>query len=78
MTAAIQNVRMVVAAAAARGIPPGKLIAALGLPPQALIAGDGRIPAEPMLHAWRTPAVSARAGRAAGDPPPSSAPIGHP
>lgn len=56
VTCAIQNVRMVVAAAAARGIPPGKLLAAIGLPPQSLIAGDGRIPAEPVLRAWQVAA----------------------
>jgi AraC-like DNA-binding protein len=56
MTAAVQNIRMVVAAAAARGVPPGKLLAAIGLDPQALIASDGRISAEPVLRAWQTAA----------------------
>ncbi|HET7503732.1 MAG TPA: AraC family transcriptional regulator [Kofleriaceae bacterium] len=56
MTAAVQNVRLVVAAAAARGVPPSKLLAAIGLDPQALIASDGRIPAEPALRAWQAAA----------------------
>jgi AraC-like DNA-binding protein len=56
MTAAVQNIRMVVAAAAAQGVPPGKLLAAIGLDPQALIASDGRIPAEPVLRAWQAAA----------------------
>lgn len=56
MTAAVQNVRMVVAAAAARGVAPGKLLASIGLDPQALIATDGRIPAEPALRAWQAAA----------------------
>ena len=56
MTAAVQNIRMVVAAAAARGIPPGKLLAAIDLDPQALIATDGRVPAELVLRAWQTAA----------------------
>ena len=56
MTAAVQNVRMVVAAAAARGIPPGKLLAAIDLDPQALIATDGRVPAERVLRAWQAAA----------------------
>jgi hypothetical protein len=43
VTAAIQNVRLVMTTAMARGVPPGKLLAAIGVPPQALIAGDGRI-----------------------------------
>ncbi len=53
MTAAIQNVRMVMAAAAARGVPPGKLLAAIDLDPQTLIATDGRVPAEVVLRAWQ-------------------------
>lgn len=56
MTAAVQNVRMVVAAAAARGISPGKLLAAIDLEPQALIATDGRVPAELVLRAWQAAA----------------------
>jgi AraC-like DNA-binding protein len=56
VTAAIQNVRMVVAAAAVRGIPPGKLLTAIGLDPQVMIASDGRIPAELALRAWQVAA----------------------
>jgi AraC-like DNA-binding protein len=56
MTAAVENVHMVVAAAARRGVPPGKLLAAVGLDPQSLLANDGRVPAEPMLRLWRTAA----------------------
>lgn len=56
MTAAIENVHMVVAAAARRGVPPGTLLAAVGLDPQALMAHDGRVPAEPVLRLWRTAA----------------------
>ena len=56
MTAAVENVRMVVAAAAGRGVPPGKLLAASGLDPQSLMANDGRVPAEPVLRLWRTAA----------------------
>jgi AraC-like DNA-binding protein len=56
MTAAIQNVRLVIAAAAAQGVPPGKLLGAIGVPPQTLIAGDGRIPAELALQAWHAAA----------------------
>jgi AraC-like DNA-binding protein len=56
VTAAIQNVRLVMTTAMARGVPPGKLLAAIGVSPQALIAGDGRIPAEPALHAWQVAA----------------------
>ncbi len=62
MTAAIQNVRMVMAAAAARGVPPGKLLAAIDLDPQTLIATDGRVPAEVVLRAWQA------AGELSGDP----------
>ena len=60
MTAAVQNVRMVVAAAAARGIPPGKLLAAIDLDPQALIATEGRVPAELALRAWQAAAELCR------------------
>src|SRR5215475_13638240 len=56
MTAAVENVHMVVAAAARRGVPPGTLLAAVGLDPQALMANDGRVPAEPVLRLWRTAA----------------------
>src|SRR5689334_8161461 len=52
-TAAVQNVRLVIAAANVRGVPPGKLIAAAGLDPQALLDADGRIPLEPALRAWQ-------------------------
>jgi len=56
MTAAAQNVRMVVAAAAARGVSPPRLLAAVGLDPQSLVATDGRIPVEPALRTWRVAA----------------------
>ncbi|HEX3473880.1 MAG TPA: AraC family transcriptional regulator [Kofleriaceae bacterium] len=56
MTAAVQNVRMVVAAAAARGIAPGKLLAAIDLDPHALIATDSRVPSELVLRAWQAAA----------------------
>ena len=56
MTAAIENVHLVVGAAARRGVPPGKLLAAVGLDPQSLMASDGRVPAEPVLRLWNTAA----------------------
>jgi AraC-like DNA-binding protein len=56
MTAAVENVHMVVAAAARRGVPPGRLLAAAGLDPQSLMADDGRVPAEPALRLWRAAA----------------------
>lgn len=55
-TAAVQNVRLVLAAANARGVPPGRLLAAAGLEPQQLIDADGRIPAEIALRAWQAAA----------------------
>jgi AraC-like DNA-binding protein len=56
MTAAVQNVRMVVAAAARRGVPPTRLLAAAGLDPQSLLAPDGRIAVEQALRVWRVAA----------------------
>jgi AraC-like DNA-binding protein len=47
---------MVVAAAAARGVPPARLLAAVGLDPQLLIGPDGRVEAEPALRAWQVAA----------------------
>jgi AraC-like DNA-binding protein len=55
-TAAVQNVRLVVAAALARGVPPGKLFAQAGIEPQSLLDPDGRLPAEVALRAWRAAA----------------------
>jgi AraC-like DNA-binding protein len=55
MTAAVENAHMVVAAAARRGVPPGKLLAAVDLDPQSLMA-NGRVPAEPVLRLWRVAA----------------------
>lgn len=52
VTAAVQNVRMVVAVAMSRGVAPGPLLAAAGLDVTALLATDGRVPAEPALRAW--------------------------
>jgi AraC-like DNA-binding protein len=52
-TAAVQNVRLVIAAANARGVPPSKLIAAAGLDPQALLDADGRLPLEAALRSWQ-------------------------
>jgi AraC-like DNA-binding protein len=52
-TATVQNVRLVLAAAMVRGIPPGKLLAAIGLSPQQLIDPDGRVPVETALRAWQ-------------------------
>lgn len=51
-TAAVQNVRMVMAAAAARGVAPGALLAASDLDARAVIAADGRVPAEAVLRVW--------------------------
>jgi AraC-like DNA-binding protein len=56
VTAAAQNVRIVVAAAAMRGVPPAKLLAAVGIDPQSLLAPDGRIAAELALRTWRVAA----------------------
>src|SRR5262245_51037845 len=56
MTAAVENVHMVVAAAAKRGVPPGKLLAAAGVDPPSLMANDGRVPPEPVLRLWRAAA----------------------
>lgn len=56
MTAAVQNVRMVMAAAAMRGVPPARLLAAVGIDPQSLLAQDGRIAVEPALRTWRVAA----------------------
>jgi hypothetical protein len=42
MTAAVENAHIVVAAAARRGVPPGKLLAAVDLDPQSLMA-NGRV-----------------------------------
>lgn len=55
-TAAVQNVRLVLAAAVARGVPPGKLLGAIGLLPQQLIDADGRVPVETALRAWQVAA----------------------
>lgn len=55
-TATVQNVRLVVAAAMARGVPAGKLLAEIGLDPQALLDADGRVPVESALRAWHVAA----------------------
>ncbi len=55
-TAAVQNVRLVLAAAVARGVPPARLFAAAGLEPQQMLDPDGRIPAEHALRAWQAAA----------------------
>jgi len=55
-TASVQNVRLVVAAAVVRGIPPGQLLAAIGIEPQQLLDQDGRVPVELALRAWQTAA----------------------
>jgi AraC-like DNA-binding protein len=55
-TAAVQNVRLVIAAALARGVPPGKLCAQAGIEPQSLLDPDGRLPAEVALRAWHVAA----------------------
>lgn len=53
MTASAQNVRMVVAAAAMRGVPPAKLLAASGIDPQVLLAAEGRVEPELALRTWQ-------------------------
>ncbi len=55
-TAAVQNVRLVVAAATMRGVPPSKLCAMAGIEPHALLDPDGRLPAEVALRAWHVAA----------------------
>jgi AraC-like DNA-binding protein len=55
-TAAVQNVRLVLAAATARGVPPPRLLAAIGLSPQQLLDVDGRVPAEHAVRAWQVAA----------------------
>jgi AraC-like DNA-binding protein len=55
-TASVHNVRLVVAAATARGVPPARLLAEIGLDPQSLLDADGRLPLEIALRAWQVAA----------------------
>jgi AraC-like DNA-binding protein len=55
-TASIQTVRLVIAAAASRGVSPPALIAELGLAPAQLLDPDARVPAELALRAWKVAA----------------------
>ena len=55
-TATVQNIRLIVAAAAVRGIPPVQLLAAIPIEPQQLIDQDGRVPAELAVRAWQVAA----------------------
>jgi AraC-like DNA-binding protein len=52
VSASTHNIRLVVAAAVARGVPPSRLLTAIGLEPQALLAADGRIDAALALRSW--------------------------
>jgi AraC-like DNA-binding protein len=55
-TAAVQNVRLVLAAAIARGVPPIGICAAAGIDLSSLLDPDGRLPAELALRAWHVAA----------------------
>lgn len=52
-TASLQMIRLVVAAAAARGIAPSTMLAELDLSATQLLDPDGRVPAEVAARAWR-------------------------
>ncbi len=52
-TASLQMIRLVVAAAAARGIAPPTMLAELDLSAAQLLDPDGRVPAEVAARAWR-------------------------
>lgn len=55
-TATVDNVRLVLAAAVARGLSPSMLLAEVGLEPQALLAPEGRVPALIALRLWHVAA----------------------
>lgn len=55
-TASVQTVRLVIAAAAARGVTPPALLAEIGLAPAQLLDPDGRVPAELAVRAWQVAA----------------------
>jgi AraC-like DNA-binding protein len=52
VTAGVQNIRVVCAAAVARGVPARKLLAAVELEPRSLLDADGRIPVASALRVW--------------------------
>jgi AraC-like DNA-binding protein len=62
LTASIQNVRVVLAASVARGLPLSPLYAAVELEPHQLLDPDGRVPADLALRLWQV------AAEASGDP----------
>lgn len=51
-TAAIHTVRLIIGAAAMRGVAPPQLLAAIGIEPPQLLDHDGRVPVELALRAW--------------------------
>lgn len=55
-TASVQTVRLVIAAAASRGVAPPALLAEIGLAPAQLLDPDGRVPAELAVRAWQVAA----------------------
>lgn len=61
-TASVQTIRLVIAAAAVRGVAPALLLAELGVAPQQLLDPDARVPAEVAVRAWQL------AARRCGDP----------
>jgi AraC-like DNA-binding protein len=62
LSASTHNLRLVVAAAVARGISPTQLLPALGIDVTLLLDPDARVPVEPALRAWQ------RAAAMTGDP----------
>lgn len=52
-TAAVNNVRLVVAAALARGVPLDRLLSAADIDLQTLIDPDGRVPADRVVRVWK-------------------------
>jgi AraC-type transcriptional regulator len=62
LTASVQNVRVVLAASIARGLPLSRLYGAVELEPHQLLDPDGRVPADLALRLWQV------AAEASGDP----------
>jgi len=57
MSAAVHNLRLVLAAAAVRGVPPGRLLAAIDVDPEVLLATDARLDPGVALRSWNVAAA---------------------